>query len=223
MVAIKSFKKEIENRFNLWRKSLLISDIIFSVLIILFFGFFRPDYVVITAYFLVIPYLFFTRRGTLLYHLLIASMVSILWMIIAKDVYSYNYDFLTILNFNLFPLFSWAVGLSIVQIIYSYYEPLFNNKKFLHKFLIFLAIYWPMLIAAETIAYHVFDIHNIVTITYPGLFLCNCIHAPVWVQISYFLIGPIFFIICYLINFKSPYSKIYNRIKKAGLKYTKKQ
>jgi len=222
MVVLKSLKKEVEYRFNLLRRSLLFLDITFSVIILLFFGIFRPDYVVITAYFLVIPYLFFTHRRSFLYQFIIASGVSLIWMFIAKGVYNYNYNFITILGFNLFPLFSWAIGLSIVQIIYLYYEPLFKNKHFSYKLLVFVTLYWPILIFVETVAYHIFHIQNLATAKYTGLIFCNCIHAPTWVQISYFLIGPIFFIICSIINFKSPYSKIYHQIKQTVNKYYSK-
>ncbi len=50
------------------------------------------------------------------------------------------------------------------------------------------------LISVETIAYHLFGMQNLTAAAYPGIPICNCMHAQPWMQLSYFLLGPIYFI-----------------------------
>src|SRR3990167_8107089 len=92
----KNLKKEIKYEFNKWKKQLLIADKIITIIVILFLGLLSPDYVVIAAYFLIIPYLILTRRKVLFYHLMVSSAIALIWMLIANNEYLYNQDFLTI-------------------------------------------------------------------------------------------------------------------------------
>ena len=161
-----------------------------------------------TAYFLAIPYLLLTERKILLYHFLVSSLIAIGWMLIAKKEYGYNYDFITVAGINFYPLFAWAVGMFAIYIIYSHYEHILKEQGFLRKMLLFVAFYWPWLIVVETVGYHMFNIHNLTTASYAGLPLCDCIHAPIWMQISYFLLGPIFFAICYLLRLDNPHFRV---------------
>ena len=41
--------------------------------------------------------------------------------------------------------------------------------------------------------YYLFNIHNIATSQFPGLPICNCIHAPTWMKIVYFSMGPVYY------------------------------
>ena len=106
-----NLKQEIKYEFHKWKKQLLIADKIIIILIVLFLGLVSPDYVVIAAFFLIIPYLILTQRRSLFYHLVVAFLVALIWMLIAKNEYGYNQDFLTLAGINLFPLFAWATGL----------------------------------------------------------------------------------------------------------------
>jgi len=157
----KNLKKEIKYEFNKWKKQLLIADKIITIIVILFLGLLSPDYVVIAAYFLIIPYLILTRRKVLFYHLMVSSAIALIWMLIANNEYLYNQDFLTIAGINLFPLFAWATGLFAIYVIYSHYEHILNEQGFIRKLLLFIAFYFPFIIGAETIGYHFFNIHNI--------------------------------------------------------------
>ncbi len=205
--GIKALKSDIKYEFHKWKEPLLIADKLFTIAIILFLGIYRPDYVVIAAYFLLMPYLLLTQRKSFLYHLLAASLVAVTWMLIAKKQYGYNHEFLALLGVNLFPLFAWAVGLFLIYVLYSHYEHMINKKGYAKQLLLFTAICIPMLIAVETLAYHVFNIRNVATASYQGLPICDCIHAPRWMQASYLAMGPIFFSICSALKLENPHFK----------------
>lgn len=191
--------------FNKWKKRLLMYDEILIILAILLLGIFRPDIVLIVSYFVLIIYLLITKRKTLLFQLLISSLLSLAWMLIARNEYGYNQDFLIILGINTFPFFSFSLGLFALYLIYSHYEYLFKNNSYIKKLLFVVLIYFPLLIILETIAYHYFNIRNTASAMYIGLPICDCLHAPRWMQASYFLMGPLYFTITYLLKFKNPH------------------
>ncbi len=212
-----NLKKEIGYEFHKWKNQLLIADKILIILVILFFGLVSPDYVVIAAFFLIIPYLILTQRRILFYHLAVSFLVALIWVLIAKNEYGYNQDFLTLAGINLFPLFAWATGLFGIYVIYSHYEHILNKQGFVRKLLLFTAFYFPFLIGAETIAYHFFDIRNIATAAYQGLPICDCIHATRWVQAAYFAMGPIFFTICSILKLENPHFKMHKKAKHSSI------
>ena len=203
-----NLKKEIRYEFHKWKKQLLIADKIIIILIILFLGLVSPDYVVIAVFFLIIPYLVLTQRKVLFYHFIVALALGLIWMLIAKNEYRYNQDFLTVAGINLYPLFAWAVGLFLVYVIYSHYEHILNEQDFVQKLLLFTIFYVVLLITVETIAYHLFNIQNLAAAAYSGLPICDCIHAPHWMQAAYFAMGPIFFSVCYILKLENPHFKI---------------
>lgn len=211
--AEKEIEYGVKYEFHKWKNHLLIADKIITVLVILFLGLFSPDYVVIAAYFLIIPYLIFTERKLLFYHFMISSAVALIWMLIAKNEYGYNQDFLTLAGINLFPLFALSAGLFAIYVIYSHYEHILKEQGFVRKSLLFLAFYFPFLISVETIAYHLFNIHNVAAASYAGLPICDCIHAPRWMQASYFALGPIFFGVCSILRLENPHFKIHKKAK----------
>lgn len=185
-------------------KKLLFAIVVIAVVVVFWmFGLLRPDYVVIGAYIFAIVVLICFKRREFFYYLMIASAVSVVWILIGQEEYGYNFNASAIGSFNLYPMFAWATGLFAVYVFYLYLEHLWIKKKsFLKQLGLFVLLYWPLLIAGETIAYHVFNIHNDATAIYQGLPICDCLHAPPWMQISYFLIGPIFFLLCYLADKK---------------------
>ena len=182
------------------KKRLLIIDGVMIAMIFLSSIFFPLDYTEIAIYLFLIFYIIFTRRKILFYYLLTSSGIAIIWLLIAKNEYGYSQYPMTILNLDVIPLFGWAIGLFLLYLIYLQFEYFLKNKSFLRRILVFVAIAWTMLIIVETIAYHILNIHNIPTATYPGLPLCDCIHVPHWMQVSYFTIPVIYFSVCYLIR-----------------------
>lgn len=191
--------------FHKWKKQLLVADIAIASIIVILFGIPRPDFVMIGVYFLLYPYLLLTQRRTAVYHLFLASAMAVTWLSIAKEQYGYNQDLLTIFGLNAYPLFAVAIGLFGAYMVYSHFEHRFKKSGFIKKVAFFLALYWPVLIIVETLAYHVFGIANVSTGAYPGLPLCDCMHAPRWMQISYFSLGPIFFGLVKLFRLQNPH------------------
>jgi len=200
----KVVKKENKHAFHKWKKQVLIADKIITVIVFLLFALFRPDYLLIIAYILLIPYFLITERTFMFKHMLVSSAIAFLWMMVGKNQYAYNQEFLLIFGINTFSLFAWALGLLLAYMIYSHYEHVLKKEGFLPKLLLFVAFYWPLLIAVETIAYHVFNIHNVATAAYQGLPLCNCMHAPAWMKAVYFMMGPLYFSICYALKLENP-------------------
>ncbi len=177
-------------------KQMAALDRLIVLFALLSFALFRADFVVIFAYFFSGIYLLLTRRLPLLLHFSLSTAVAFMWMLFAREQYSYNREFLDLWGINLFAFFAWASGLFAINTIFSHW------KKALHpygrgvEFLAFLAFYWSLLIFAETLFYHSFGFHNLGTAQYPGLPICDCLHAPLWMQVSYFLIGPFYFLLC---------------------------
>lgn len=200
-----SSKKRIKYEFHKWKNQLIIADKALYIIIFLLLGLLRPDIVMMVVYFSLYPYLFLTKRKKAINHLLIASVVSLGWMLIANSQYKYNQKMFLIFSLNSYPLFTWAVGLFAAYLIYSHWEPIIKKHSLIKKMLLFVAFYWSLLIIAETLAYHGFNIKNLATASYAGLPFCNCIHAPIWMQISYLMLGPIYFGICELIGLENPH------------------
>ena len=159
----------------------------------------------IWVYVLLYPYLILTARKSAFFHLHIASIIAILWMLLANNQYGYNIEMLKIFGINSYPLFAWALGLFGAYLLYSHWEHKLKNPSLIKKMLLFVAIYLPILISVETIAYHIFNIKNLSTAIYSGLPFCDCIHAPRWMQISYLSLGPIYFGICEFIGLENPH------------------
>ncbi len=199
-------EKKVGCKFHKREKRLLIVDTLLIAHVFLLFGLFSPDYVVIAAYLLVIPYMVLTHRKVFLYYFMVSSAMAFIWVFIAKDEYGYSSNFLTVAGVNLFPLFAWATGLFVAYIIYSHYENILSNQRFIRKLLSFSVFYWLLLIAVETIGYHFFKIQNLTTIACQGLPIFRCIHAPLWMKGTYFAMGPLFFIICFLLKLKNPHA-----------------
>ncbi|NJL44144.1 MAG: hypothetical protein HC945_02405 [Nitrosarchaeum sp.] len=184
-----------------------LSRIDISAIIGLFviLGILRADLVLLAALPASIIYIHATKRKDLLSHLILASLLASIWMIIARDFYSYNKPFLAPLGINLFPLLAWTLGLLGAYVIYSHVEHHFLHWTFIGRLAAYCSIYWPLLIAAETTGYHLLGIRNDLLAKHPGLPFCDCLHAPPWMQTSYFAIGIIYFLAAHFIELKNPH------------------
>lgn len=174
---------------------ILIFEVIITVLTIILMLLFNPDYVIVAIYPLALAYFYLTKHKNIFYSLLLSTVVSTTWVLIARNMYNYNYGSLSIFGITTFPILAWSLGLSALFGIYTTIKRITKTKKFLMSFIILLLIYWPFLIFIETIGYHVLNIHNMEHLAYAGLPLCNCMHAPHWMQAAYFLLGPFYFIL----------------------------
>jgi len=175
-------------RFNLVADA-SIFFVIFALLIVL-----RPDVVFPLIYLLLFPYIFFTGRNYLLRYLIIASVCSLVWMLIGGGIYGYQDTYFSIGPISIYPLAAWTVCFFLAYLFAGHFDN--DQAAFWKKFLVYSICYLFFVIFYETVAYHVFEIRNPTTIGYPGLPVCDCIHAPVWVQVTYLSMGPVYYLIC---------------------------
>ncbi len=165
-----------------------------GLLTIILFIFFNPAKVLLLIYILGISSLYFFKRKNDLIYLFISSVISLVWVIFVSDLFLYTRPAFTIFGLNSFILFAWALGLFAAYKISTYYIKKLKIKNKLSRFLFLIILYWVFLISVETIAYHLFGMQNLTAAAYPGIPICNCMHAQPWMQLSYFLLGPIYFI-----------------------------
>ena len=144
---------------------------------------------------------------TLLKYLTIASVISLIWQLIAGKEYRYAFPFPVILGMNSYTLVIWALGLVSVMILYDLIEYKFKLDTETKKIITFLLFYWIALIIVETIAVHVFNFRDLATIQYKGLPLCDCIHAKWWMKIVYFCMGPLMYLMTRLFKVKNVWGK----------------
>jgi len=153
-----------------------------------------------------------SRAG--IYNLILASAIAIAWSYYARNDYGYNHDIATIYGISTYPLFAWASGLLVNHIFYINFENLkifrIIKNRILTRILFFSVFYITLLLTIETVAYHLFNIHNKTSLEYSGLPICNCLHAPHWMQASYMLLGPFFFVISLLWDNGDPYNMLQN-------------
>jgi hypothetical protein len=183
------------------QNNLKLLDVALFLLFMIILFFTRQDFAVIISFIFVIPYLYFTKRKEKIKFLLAAFIISFIWILITKDQYSYNKEIISLFGISTFPLFMWSLGLFFIYLLYHYFSKFLRKPNFSKNLLLFIAFFWPILIAFETVNYHIFGTKNMPG-KYPGLPICDCIHAPRWMQISYFLIGIIYFIFCFFISSK---------------------
>lgn len=153
------------------------------------------------------------NKNHLSQYLFISFLLSLTWVFFARDEYGYNYSFYEYRNINIFPLTAWTLGLFSFYLLFLYINNNLKIKMAIKEFIFFVFVYWLLLLLVETVGYHLLNINNVATSAYSGLPLCNCMHAPRWMQYSYFMLGPIYFVICALFDNKK---KIINKLKKAS-------
>lgn len=172
--------------------------------IVIFFSFFlfdvfNPFLVLIIGFLGIIPYLLLTDRKQYIKYFAISIMFGIVWSYLSRGLYTYSQGFPQIGQIDLYLLFAWSSGLFAYLILFKNIKKI-QNYKFAIKFIIFTIIYYLFLLFVETVAYHVFGIHNELAKNYEPIKFCNCIHGPRWVQISYFIIGPLYFVVCTVLD-----------------------
>ncbi len=156
------------------------------------------DHILIIFYIIVFIYVFFHKKEDKRFNnLWTASIIAVIWGILGKEQYNYNKNFLKLDNITLFPIFAWALGLFFVYQLYKKIEKNIPILRFRNKICTFITIYWTCLICIELIGYHILGIKNLATSQYKGILFFGCIHAPCWMQIVYFSLGPLYFITCY--------------------------
>lgn len=170
---------------------ILLSDLSVAFFIILLISIFKShaDLVLLISWPFIFVYFLLMRRIKALAHLLLATLMAVIWVQFAKEYYGYKYDYLKIFGMNTLPLMAWTLTLMGLGEVC-------NHLKFKRKilsFLIFVPSFWFLLILFETVAYHVLEIRNTMTGNYIGLPFCNCLHAPTWMKMVYFAMGPVYY------------------------------
>lgn len=135
--------------------------------------------------------------------LILSALVAVTWAYITRDMYNYNLGFGTVLGLNIFPVLSWTFGLAAMYLIATYVFDILNIRGAAARFALFTACYMTVVVVVETLGYHVLGVKNIGTSAYTGLVFCDCLHAPVWMQAGYFLLGPIYWLLYNGINSRS--------------------
>ncbi len=176
-------------------KNLIYDAILIILALVLLLVTGLPDIIMAVSYFWFIPYLYLTKRKEYLYEFGVASAFALIWISVARDFYQYKNALVTVVGLPIFPLFAWACGLFASFLLCEHAVRLLKVKMFIAKLGIFYLIYIIPLVLIESVGYHYFGIQ--LTTNYPGLPLCNCIHAPLWFQMVYLLMGPVYFTVCY--------------------------
>lgn len=150
------------------------------------------------ALLLVIVYIGVFKKSELIRPLLIAAGLAVAWTFLAREEYGYNAPVTVIYSVNLYALFAWTLSMLLSYQIYKLLHRRFPVKKLWAKLLLYNSFYLPLLILFETVAYYNLGIVNLATAQYSGLPICNCLHAPHWMQLSYILMGSVYMILVYV-------------------------
>ncbi len=174
----------------------LNKDLSIAFIVILIFSVFsaHADWILLGAWLFIFFYLLQKRRIEAFLHLLLATLMASIWVHFAKDYYGYKFDYLVIFGMNTLPLMAWTLTLLGVGEVCNQLP--FKRKFF--KYLVFVPAFWALLILFETVAYHVLEIRNTMTSNFIGLPYCDCIHAPVWMQVIYFTMSPVYYGLAFL-------------------------
>ncbi|MBR9703195.1 hypothetical protein GOV10_04105 [Candidatus Woesearchaeota archaeon] len=174
-----------------WKKHLREADVVLAIIGLLLFSF-VPPYIICGLFFFITPfYLLTTGRAFLLKDFCLATILGFGMTFVFSSFYTYQPAFFGI---SLFPLFAWPLGLFTTKLFHEEWAP----KKY--SLLSFLIIYWGLLLFEEIVGYHFLGIQNIGTALYAGLPFCNCLHAPWFMQLTYLLMGPLYFFILTLVK-----------------------
>ena len=129
----------------------------------------------------------------------LSFVVAISWTYTTRHMYDYNLSFASIFGVSIFPAIAWTFALFAGYFIVESIIKRVGVKHPLVQFFIVIGLYAGAVVIAETAGYHLLGIHNIGTSQYVGLPLCDCLHAPIWMQIGYFSLGPLHWLLTKII------------------------
>jgi len=169
-----------------------------SILLGIYFGF---QTFIISLYILTIVYLITVNDKILLRNIVIGSIIAFTWAFLGRAEYGYNNPgFIIFFGVNLFPFFGFSVGSFSAYITYYKFNEYLKIKGTFLKFILFTVVSWSLLVIFETLGYHLFNVHNDATAMYPGLPICDCMHAPTWMKIIYFSLPLLYYIVCEIVH-----------------------
>jgi len=171
----------------------MIFEMFLLILFVILFPFVRKDILIFSFYTVVYFYIISLKRESLKY-LGLSTVISILWVAMAKNYYIYTPDMVKLFGLSVYPMLAWSLGLLALRGLYDYIKP----KNALKSIIVITITYIAALIILETFAYHIAGFKN--PGLYPGLPICDCIHAPLFMQIYYLAIGPIYYMLTLLLD-----------------------
>lgn len=127
--------------------------------------------------------------------LVMAFVMALLWSVVTRDMYSYNMNFASVLHISVFPLIGWTIALTVGFALIQTLIKQCNIQRRALQLTLTILLYVIGMLVVETIGYHVVGIQNLGTSQYTGLPYCNCLHAPIWMQFGYFVMGPIHWVV----------------------------
>ena len=130
---------------------------------------------------------------------ILSLVVAVTWTYVTKHMYDYNLPFASMFGVSVFPAVAWTLALVAGYFIVESIVKHVGAKHPLVQFIVVVGAYAVAVVIAETVGYHLLGIHNIGTSQYVGLPLCDCLHAPIWMQIGYFSLGPLHWLLVKMI------------------------
>lgn len=160
----------------------------FGILMVILFKE-HADVVLLSVWIFIVGYVWWMRRYSVLLHQAMATAFAFGWVFFARDYYGYEYDYLSVFGLNTLPLMAWTLSLLALG---EWCNSL-NLKKKEYRLIIFVPLFWFFLILFETVAYHVLGLRNTPTSGFAGIPYFECIHAPFWMKVCYFGMGPVYY------------------------------
>ncbi len=170
---------------------MLLKDIIFCSTILVCTLYMKSQTPLMAGAVLTILYLKLTGRFHLTGNLFAAFFIAVLWVFAAKENYHYGREFTEIGGIALHPIFVWGMGLFAVSLLLSNSHSLADADT-TYRFITYSIICITLMVMVEYISYHIFNFRNAATSHYKPVPVINCIHAPQWMQVMYFLLGPLY-------------------------------
>ncbi len=159
-----------------------IAFLIILSIILSFFLEIKTSLIISISLTLILAYIFYKEK--IGQELIIAFLIALI--ITSYYYYEYTTSNFFIGKINLFPLFSWTLGLVILREIYERLP-----KK--HSFYISIIIYIIIIFLVEYIGYYVLGIK--LNSNFPSLLNLGIIHASLFLKIVYLLTGPVYLLI----------------------------
>lgn len=188
-----------ETGYTAFSYALLVKDIIFGSTILFLTMSLRSQIPLMAGSVLTYFYLKFTGRPCLVKNLAVAFIVSLIWVSIAKENYHYGDGFLEIHGFCPYPVFVWGMGLFAVSLLISHTEHL-TGTSLPRRLAFYTVLCTALIIVVEYSAFHIFRFQNQATLKYAPVPVINCIHGPRWMQVMYFLLGPVYCVTVYSVE-----------------------
>lgn len=127
-------------------------------------------------------YLYFKYKQGIGQELVISAIISFAW-VTYSGIYNYSDSNIIFHGINIFPFIAWTAGLVILREVY---ERLKGSNRFIKA----TAFYILILLSLEYIGYNTLGIQ--LTTHFDGFMGLPLLHAPLFAQVYYLSVGPIY-------------------------------